>query len=176
MTPKIHDKKRLALCLFAWLSVAICMAAIFNLSAQVRSDSAELSRGYLQMINEFLGTNISHNAVRKAAHTFEYLLLSVLIFTAATLTWQKPRHYFAFFLTIFYSVTDEIHQLFVPGRGCRFTDVLIDAGGAAVGILLCLGVLTVVRRMKRTKRLKNKHLTSDGKGETGYATKSKESK
>ena len=35
-------------------------------------------------------------------------------------------------LTFFYACTDEFHQLFVPGRAGRFSDVLIDSSGAAL--------------------------------------------
>lgn len=151
MNLAVRNKKRLALCVIAWLLVLFCMVAIFALSAQVRSESAALSRGYLDIINEFLGTNISQNAVRKAAHTLEYLLLAVLVFNAAWLTWEKRRPYFVFIFTVLYAVTDEIHQHFVPGRGCRFSDMLIDAAGAAAGILLCLAAMSCVKKLKRRR-------------------------
>jgi VanZ family protein len=35
---------------------------------------------------------------------------------------------------VLYAVSDEVHQLFVPGRGAQVTDVLIDNAGAFVGI------------------------------------------
>ncbi|MBQ2251230.1 MAG: VanZ family protein, partial [Lachnospiraceae bacterium] len=38
----------------------------------------------------------------------------------------------AFVMTALYAATDEIHQLFVPGRAGRVTDVLIDCIGVAV--------------------------------------------
>jgi VanZ family protein len=40
-----------------------------------------------------------------------------------------------------YAATDEIHQLFVPGRYGKFHDVLIDSAGVAVGILICYFIL-----------------------------------
>ena len=42
---------------------------------------------------------------------------------------------------VLYAVTDEIHQLFVPGRYGQWTDVAIDAAGVALGALICLLVL-----------------------------------
>ena len=36
-------------------------------------------------------------------------------------------------VAVAYAVTDEVHQLFVPGRSGRITDVLIDGAGAVVG-------------------------------------------
>ena len=39
-------------------------------------------------------------------------------------------------MAVLYAVTDEIHQGFVPGRNPQFTDLLIDAAGAATPLLL----------------------------------------
>ena len=35
-----------------------------------------------------------------------------------------------------YSVTDEIHQMFVPGRACAPLDMLIDSAGVAAGVII----------------------------------------
>ena len=45
-----------------------------------------------------------------------------------------------------YAATDEVHQLFVPGRAGLFTDVLIDATGAAIGLLLAGSIIALVNR------------------------------
>lgn len=37
---------------------------------------------------------------------------------------------------IVYAVSDEIHQLFVPGRGAQVKDVMIDSTGAFAGIII----------------------------------------
>ena len=37
-----------------------------------------------------------------------------------------------------YAATDELHQVFVPGRSAEFTDVLLDSLGALAGIWLYL--------------------------------------
>jgi VanZ family protein len=36
-------------------------------------------------------------------------------------------------ICIIYAVSDELHQLFVPGRGCQLKDVIIDTAGAVSG-------------------------------------------
>jgi VanZ family protein len=41
-----------------------------------------------------------------------------------------------FFTGVLYAVSDEIHQLFVPGRAGQIRDVLIDACGVFVGIII----------------------------------------
>jgi hypothetical protein len=33
-----------------------------------------------------------------------------------------------------YAITDEVHQIFVPGRTCKASDWLVDIGGALVAI------------------------------------------
>lgn len=70
--------------------------------------------------------------IRKAAHAMEYALLMVFFVGALTI----KRKYFAFFCTVVYAASDEIHQLFVPGRSGRAFDVFVDAMGAASVLLL----------------------------------------
>ncbi len=41
-----------------------------------------------------------------------------------------------FAICLVYATLDEIHQLFVPGRGAQVRDVFIDSAGAAVGIIV----------------------------------------
>ena len=45
---------------------------------------------------------------------------------------NKDLVYLAAIICIFYALTDELHQLFVPGRTSAVTDVLIDS----IGILI----------------------------------------
>ncbi len=41
---------------------------------------------------------------------------------------------FALLVCVLYAISDEVHQMFVPGRGPGIKDVLIDSVGATVGI------------------------------------------
>ncbi len=73
--------------------------------------------------------------LRKAAHLAEYAVLALLLVRAFRRTrpaWV-PREVLAWGLglAVFYAVTDEFHQAFVPGRGPSVADVLLDALGAA---------------------------------------------
>ncbi len=60
--------------------------------------------------------------------------------------WGPLMNLVSWLLTVLYAITDEIHQTFVPGRSGRVTDVLIDAAGAAVGVL----VMTWLHRRARS--------------------------
>ena len=72
--------------------------------------------------------------VRKCAHITEYTVfcLSLIFGLRAWGLRGKQLLRAALALTFFYACTDEFHQLFVPGRAGRFSDVLIDSSGAAL--------------------------------------------
>ena len=61
----------------------------------------------------------------------------------ATLTTLKSKILITFAVVVLYSVSDEIHQMFVPGRAAMFGDVVIDAVGGAAGILAMVGAKAV---------------------------------
>jgi VanZ family protein len=68
--------------------------------------------------------------LRKLAHAAEYAVLGFLLVRA--LGRERP----ALALGIAYAISDEVHQHFVPGRLGSSLDVLIDAIGVAIGVLL----------------------------------------
>lgn len=81
--------------------------------------------------------------VRKCAHVTEYAILSWLLFRALNqpkergpAPWNWPKAAVVFALVALYAASDEIHQLFVPSRQASVWDVLLDSGGAAVGLLV----------------------------------------
>lgn len=84
--------------------------------------------------------------IRKGAHMAEYAVCAVFsaCFAIGYLTWSKKTAVLAFVITACYAMTDEIHQLFVPGRAGRVSDVCIDSLGAAIGLLLFGIVLKIV--------------------------------
>ncbi|MFR1872919.1 MAG: VanZ family protein [Coprococcus sp.] len=48
-----------------------------------------------------------------------------------------------------YAVTDEIHQLFVPGRSGQITDVILDSCGGLIGAVLSATILYLIRKRKK---------------------------
>lgn len=89
---------------------------------------------------------------RKSAHIIEYAIFFILASASFRLWFPRDTKVRVFGLALIaaitYGISDEIHQAFVFGRGSRFTDVLIDAGGAMVGML----VLLVFERLKHLQR------------------------
>ncbi|HLR42962.1 MAG TPA: VanZ family protein [Pseudogracilibacillus sp.] len=138
--------------IFAWLLVLIWMGCIFYLSHQPASESSKLSAGVMATILQVMqaifpySVEVSafHSFVRKGAHFFAYFLLGILLYRAL---WGKWRHFLlALFIAFLYAVSDEVHQLFIPGRSGEVRDVLIDSAGAATGILLYILLLRLLRR------------------------------
>lgn len=82
--------------------------------------------------------NKLNNLIRKYAHMILYLVLGILVINAFILSGIRGYKAFIFSLIFcfFYATSDEIYQLFVPGRGAKATDVLIDALGAVIGMLV----------------------------------------
>jgi len=79
----------------------------------------------------------------KGAHLVIYLILGALVARAAgrgrPLGWRGALA--AWLVAIGFGLTDEIHQLFVPGRSCDWRDWLTDCLGSAAGIWLWLRLL-----------------------------------
>ena len=54
---------------------------------------------------------------------------------------------YGWLIATIYAATDEFHQLFVDGRACLFTDVMIDSAGAAfAAVIILLIILNAARR------------------------------
>lgn len=52
------------------------------------------------------------------------------------------------FLSFLYACTDELHQIFVPGRSAQFRDVLIDTLGASFGIAITYLTIKFFEKIK----------------------------
>lgn len=74
----------------------------------------------------------------KSAHFFAYAVLMWLMWRALSPGRRAgwPVLLAALALTVLYGVSDEVHQLFVPGRHGRLADVLFDSAGALAMTLL----------------------------------------
>jgi len=74
--------------------------------------------------------------VRKAGHFTEFFLLGLSLRWGIKDYITKRALLIAWLIGTAYAVTDEIHQLFVPGRSCECRDVCIDAAGVLVGAMI----------------------------------------
>lgn len=95
-----------------------------------------------------------HYLFRKCAHLTEYALLALLLWRAIHHThgkrrrpageiepppngkfpWLWPEAGLALALVFLYAASDEIHQVFIPGRTGQVSDVLVDTTGGIIGL------------------------------------------
>lgn len=149
--------------IFFCLAALMWMGLIFYFSAQPAEESTELSHSVGKKIGECFVPGFSEWSaeeqerfsesvdfyVRKSAHASEYAVLAVLFLGVLHFGGKNMRIYlFAFLLTCFYAATDEIHQLFVPGRSGQIGDVFLDSSGALAGCLCTFLLHLLFKKIK----------------------------
>lgn len=135
---------------FVFLILWMCI--IFFLSSETAADSDDTSDGVIEVLlssvyPEFDTLDIADKQyvvesfsapIRKAAHFGEFLVLGALsfaYFVTFTSLSQKTHLLFPAVLGFLYAISDEVHQLFVPGRACRILDIYIDSCGVLAGVI-----------------------------------------
>ena len=140
--------------------IVLWMILVFYLSNQIADDSAELSGGLtrkvLQILHIIDGKTVEEQAIietvfRKLAHFCLYTAGGILILLHINLykITGKRKILTSWFLGTAYAVTDEIHQLFIPGRSGEIRDVCIDSLGIIIGIILLFKFLKFIERRKK---------------------------
>ena len=144
--------------------VLLWMGLIFYFSNMISYESDEKSDKVIDStvikIARFFKSNLTEEQeykvyiysiypVRKAAHAFEYFVLFILVFlfiNCYEIDFKKKLIY-SIVICVLYAISDEVHQLFVPGRDGNVMDVVVDSLGSFIGLL---GV-TIFKK----KKLKN---------------------
>ena len=106
-----------------WLPVVVQMGLIFYFSSQPAGSPA------LERFPTPPGFG----------HLVGYALLGFLLYRAlygSLLGWNLIAARNTFIIGVLYAVSDELHQLFVPGRHASVTDVGIDAAGILLALLV----------------------------------------
>lgn len=113
--------------------IIIWMIFIFVMSSFNANDSANQSNIIAHFLSQLFNINnleLLSLIVRKLAHFSEYLILGILIYNYCL------RFDLSVLICLFYAISDEIHQIFTPGRSCQIMDVIIDLLGAICGIII----------------------------------------
>lgn len=92
--------------------------------------------------------------VRKVAHFTEYAILGFLVAgTYATKDKSKKKNILIpWLLATIYAATDELHQVFVPGRDGNIKDVLLDSAGCIFGVTMMLLLLNISFPSRKQER------------------------
>lgn len=109
---------------------------ILNLSPKYKEMQGQEQKKVLQRTNA---------VIRKIAHFSVYTLFGVLLMALVIKTNVKYRWKMIIPLLIglIYAISDEIHQVFSPGRTPKVTDIYIDMLGVLLGTLLVLLVTKI---------------------------------
>ncbi|MBM4175039.1 MAG: hypothetical protein FJ213_02545 [Ignavibacteria bacterium] len=76
----------------------------------------------------------------KAQHFLAYFFLAVLLDFSLRIQKkfglkQNGHSYFSLLIVTLYGIFDEVHQYFIPGRFCEFSDFIADLIGGICGVL-----------------------------------------
>lgn len=123
----------------SWLAVLVWAGLIFFFSAHSATDLHQGS-GFVDALYQMLAKLQAQllgpqvDFIDSCAHFCEYLVFGVLWLNALRCHLTLPRAaLLAIVLTSLYGVSDEFHQIFVPGRVCDPMDWLVDTAGGLVG-------------------------------------------
>ena len=137
----MNKKSKYIILTIIWMSFIFCM------SNQPANISKELSQNIENLLNrtpiivnilsDILNSPNSQFIVRKSAHVILFCLLSILCFIVIYEIKKNAKlsTLISLSITFIYACIDEIHQLFIPGRGSQIRDVLIDSIGAIMGLI-----------------------------------------
>ena len=138
--------------------IILWITMIFCFSSQKGTSSSNLSNGLIYKVTSYItGNKVSNKEkitlsnkyskfVRKMAHFSVYLILGVLVISFISEFNIKRRYLLAVILCIFYALTDELHQYFVPGRSCELLDVLLDSTSSLLGVLAYKFIISIKKR------------------------------
>lgn len=141
---KLKEKKLIDIAL-----VVIWMLIIFMFSSQVGNDSDLTSGNTIRGIVTLFDSNIPETNLetmvskyqpfaRKFAHFTLYVGIGFLL-SNITSKYSDNKYkiiIYSLIIGVLYSISDEIHQIFVPGRAGKLFDVFIDSCGTITGIAL----------------------------------------
>jgi VanZ family protein len=128
-----------------WIPVILWGALIFTLSTSAFSaaNTGRIIDPILRWLIPGISlpfVDVSHMLIRKTAHFTEYGILFWLLVRGP----MKERPYLALMLCVVYALTDEGHQVFVPGRTASLYDVALDSTGALFSHFLTTAIAEIV--------------------------------
>jgi len=148
----VKTKKRLILCVAL---IAFNVAFIWGNSMLPAQISAAISGFVRDIVSRLFGGSgggtpaFGEGILRKIAHFVEFTCLGALLCWLFSML--KKQRLLALGCGFLAACVDETIQLFVPGRGPRITDVLLDSVGVACGIALLLAGYTIYQKRRNMK-------------------------
>lgn len=149
-----------------WMITIFWAIMIFMFSSEPADMSNKTSIGFTETVITFLvkadivdvpvsslgAEDFIHNIaekinhyIRKLAHFTAYLILGVLVYNLLLCYFtNKKSLILSLIICLLYAISDELHQVFVPGRAGQIRDVLIDFMGVLAGSV----IVQICRKLK----------------------------
>lgn len=134
---------------YFYISLIIVFALfilIFCLSHEDGKESTETSGWFTTLLNFLLPFPVTENVVRTLAHFSEFACLSFFMNNLFVSKKEKLCPVIACTLSFIYAITDEIHQIFVPGRACQFQDMMVDLAGIISGMAVYAIIYIIIKK------------------------------
>lgn len=90
-------------------------------------------------------------SIRKLAHLAIFCILQIIVFFAMKINGYSTikASLISMICVVSYSVFDELHQYFIPGRSCQAKDVFIDSFGGICGLIISYITIIINKVVKR---------------------------
>ena len=144
-------KKTITIRIILIILIILWMNLVFGFSGQNGDESSGISYRISMFItgnNEEIAKTIEPY-VRKIAHFSEYavgaILIYLLLYTFPKVS-SKIRNVSSIIITIIYAISDEIHQLYIPGREGKIVDVYIDTLGIITGVIFINIIIKFIKK------------------------------
>ena len=162
----MQDKKKVRAVILTLIPVLALMITIFCFSAQEAVASDHASSGIVSRVIALLYPHFDQMReekqeqilliftilVRKSAHLAEYLLLGAALMghVKAVSACRSLKHplLLSYLIGTLYAASDELHQLFVPGRSGELTDAMLDSLGVLLGALLISLLIRLIHKRR----------------------------
>lgn len=100
-------------------------------------------------IDTMIANGTAQFVIRKSAHMFSYAILAIFWFMSIYDGKSIKKTFItSLVITFIYACTDEVHQLFIPGRSGEIRDVLVDSTGAIIGLFIVVLVTKFINNKK----------------------------
>lgn len=140
------------------LTTLVWAVLVFYLST--KRFGSDFSEGLVGQTLTFLHVSVSPGTfhivdvlLRKTAHIAEYGILASLVYGSFAeqqpFRWRLRQAIWCAGAVGLYSLTDEFHQRYVPGRNASLVDCGIDVAGAAIALII---IFEAHRLLSRTLR------------------------
>lgn len=140
-----------------WVVTVLWMTVIFYFSHQPADISKYESGKVLVKMNLMTEDDINVQGdkrifnlqlfIRKTAHVTVFLVLGILMTLSIHNTkLSNLKSYMSAYISgSLYGIFDEVHQMFIPGRGPQLRDVLLDSAGVLIGVLITALLIELIR-------------------------------